>query len=220
MLLQSSFVIVPPQSSVLSAFGTLVTPIRLDLVRSSLSRLAAIDWDRAGQVLDELTDEAYAALEEAGCPRGNVTLIFGADLRYLGQQHEVSVTLDADPRIQRDSAAIAKTFEEAYRVLYGVNPSHVPVELVTWRLTARGPVTPFDRVLAPSGAPGKPKCARTVNAWSDGASVPVYDRKDLAVGQTISGPAIIEERETTTALPPDWTATIDRFGCIIARKGS
>jgi N-methylhydantoinase A len=220
MLLQSSFVIVPPQSSVLSAFGTLVTPIRLDLVRSSLSRLAAIDWDRAGQVLDELTDEAYAALEEAGCPRGNVTLIFGADLRYLGQQHEVSVTLDADPRIQRDSAAIAKTFEEAYRVLYGVNPSHVPVELVTWRLTARGPVTPFDRVLAPSGAPGKSKRARTVNAWSDGASVPVYDRKDLAVGQTISGPAIIEERETTTALPPDWTATIDRFGCIIARKGS
>ncbi|NWG23686.1 MAG: hydantoinase/oxoprolinase family protein [Pseudorhodoplanes sp.] len=220
MLLQSSFVIVPPQSSVLSAFGTLVTPIRLDLVRSSLSRLAAIDWDRAGRVLDELADEAYAALEEAGCPRGNVTLIFGADLRYLGQQHEVSVTLDADPRIQRDSAAIAKTFEQAYRVLYGVNPSHVPIELVTWRLTARGPVTPFDRELAPGGTPGKPKRWRTVDAWSDGASVPVYDRKSLAVDQTISGPAIIEERETTTVLPPDWTATIDRFGCIIARKGS
>lgn len=219
-LLQSSYVIVPPQSSVLSAFGTLVTPIRLDLVRSDLSRLASLDWNRVDSVLRELAEEAYAALDKAGCPRRDVTLIFGADLRYLGQQHEVSITLDADPRTHRDAGAIAKVFEQSYRTLYGVNPSHVPVELVTWRLTARGPVTPFDRTLAADRAPGTPKGTRRVDAWSDGAMVPVYDRKDLAAGQTITGPAIIEERETTTALPPDWTATVDRFGCIIARKGS
>ncbi|MGG2362128.1 hypothetical protein ACE4Z5_24460, partial [Salmonella enterica] len=47
---------------------------------------------------------------------------------------------------------------------------------------------------------------------------PVYDRTDLAVGQAVPGPVIIEERETTTAIPPGWTATIDTFGCIVARK--
>ena len=52
-----------------------------------------------------------------------------------------------------------------------------------------------------------------------GLRVPVYDRGALAAGQTIAGPAIIEERETTTVLPPGWTATIDEIGCIVARKG-
>jgi N-methylhydantoinase A len=217
-LLQSSSVIIPPQSSVLSAFGTLVTPVRLDLVRSDLARLSELQWPRVERILDELSSEAYAALEEAGCDRKDVTLIFGADLRYFGQQHEVTVTLEDDPRRHRDTAPIAAAFENAYRVLYGINPSHVPIELVTWRLTARGPMIPFHRAANPAGRPGKPKAERKVHAWSDDATVPVYDRKDISVDQVIEGPAIIEERETTTALPPGWTARLDRLGCIIAQK--
>jgi N-methylhydantoinase A len=49
--------------------------------------------------------------------------------------------------------------------------------------------------------------------------VPVYDRAALAAGQCVKGPAIIEERETTTVIPPDWTATVNKIGCIFARKG-
>jgi N-methylhydantoinase A len=217
-LLQSSSVIIPPQSSVLSAFGTLVTPVRLDLVRSDLARLSDLDWPRVDGILEELSREAFAALDEAGCARRDVTLIFGADLRYFGQQHEVTVTLDADPRTHRDASLIATAFETAYRVLYGVNPSHVPVEVVTWRLTARGPVIPVDRIDKASGTWGSPKTTRKVYAWSDDATVPVYDRDCVAVGQSLIGPAIIEERETTTILPPSWTASVDRFGCIVAKK--
>jgi N-methylhydantoinase A len=65
---------------------------------------------------------------------------------------------------------------------------------------------------------GQPKGTREVHAWSDGLRVPLYDRNALAPGQTVVGPAIIEERETTTVIPPDWTATVDRIGCIFARK--
>ena len=67
--------------------------------------------------------------------------------------------------------------------------------------------------------PGQPKRSREVHAWSDGLRVPVYDRNTLAAGQSVKGPAIIEERETTTALPPGWSATIDALGCIVATKG-
>ena len=109
-------------------------------------------------------------------------------------------------------------FEASYRKLYGVNPSHVPIELVTWRVTARGPIIPFSRATLLPDAPGRARTSRPVHAWSEGADTPVYDRKSLAAGQTITGPAIIEERETTTAIPPGWTATIDQVGCIIARK--
>jgi N-methylhydantoinase A len=67
--------------------------------------------------------------------------------------------------------------------------------------------------------PGLSKGTRPVHAWSDGLSVPVYERNALAAGQQVKGPAIIEERETTTVIPPGWTATVDKIGCIFARKG-
>jgi N-methylhydantoinase A len=110
-------------------------------------------------------------------------------------------------------------FEATYKKLYGVNPSHVPIELVTWRVTARGPIIPFNRAMILPSAPGQPKATRAVHAWSDRLRVPVYDRSALASGQTVAGPAIVEERETTTVLPPGWSATIDQIGCIVARKG-
>ncbi|HWK47742.1 MAG TPA: hydantoinase/oxoprolinase family protein [Stellaceae bacterium] len=218
-LLQSTAVIVPPQSSVLSAFGTLVTPVRLDLVRSDLTQLGDLDWERVDRILGDLEIEGRAALREAGCAPTDVTIVIGADMRYVGQQHEVTVTFDADPRAARDRTAIATLFEGAYRHLYGVNPSHVPVEIVTWRVTARGPAIQFDAAALHATSQGRAKAHRPVHAWADGQQTPVYARSDLAVSQSVAGPVIIEERETTTAIPPGWTAVIDRFGCIVATKG-
>jgi N-methylhydantoinase A len=218
-LLQSSEVIVPPQPSVLSAFGTLVTSVRLDLVRSDLVRIGDLDWTRVDRILGELEREALAALAEAGCPASSVTLIFAADLRYLGQQSELTVQLDADPRRHHEAARIVAVFEGIYKKLYGVNPSHVPIELVTWRVTARGPIIPFSRAMELPAAPGRPKGERTVHAWGDDLRVPVYERGTLAAAQQVTGPAIIEERETTTVIPPGWTAAVDKIGCIFACKG-
>lgn len=217
-LLQSSSVIVPPQSSVLSAFGTLVTPVRLDLVRSDLIRLDAVDWARVDAIVGDLEREGRAALAEAGCAEADVRVSIGADMRYAGQQNEVTVTFDRDPREARDLAAIAATFEADYRTLYGVNPSHVPIELVTWRIVVEGPPIRFHAAGRPAGAPGSVKGRRRVHAWSDDALVDVWNRSDIAVGQTIEGPAVIEERETTTAIPPGWRATVDPLGCIVATK--
>ncbi len=215
-LLQSSSVIVPPQSSVLSAFGTLVTPVRLDLVRSDLMRLDTVDWDRVGRIIADLEKEGRSALAEAGCAPSDVRVAVGADMRYTGQQNEVTVMFDVDPRDSRDIAAIVEQFAQTYRVLYGMNPSHVPAEIVTWRITVQGPAIRFHPAGKPASEPGTPKNFRPVHAWTDGQSVPVYERRDLAVGQTVAGPVIIEERETTTAIPPGWVATIDPMGCIVA----
>ena len=211
--------IVPPQSSVLSAFGTLVTPVRLDLVRSDLTRVGHLDWARVDRVIGDLEREGLTALGESGCAAADVTILVGADMRYAGQQHEVTVIFETDPRLSRDAAKLTEQFEAAYRTLYGVNPSHVPIEIVTWRVVARGPQPDFDAQSRPRTAIAAPKGHRLVHAWEDSQSVPVYERAALASGQTIAGPAIIEERETTTALPPGWSATIDALGCIVATKG-
>ena len=215
-LLQSKSVIFPPQASVLSAFGTLVTPVRLDLVRSALGLLDATDWARTDRLFDEMSQEGSRALISAGCSPHDITLIYGADIRYLGQQNEVSVTLAVDPRIAHDAAAIQAAFDLAYQGQYGFKPTHVPTEVVSWRLTARGPLVPFHVALALPSTPGKPKNSRKVHLWSDNQMVPVYDRLTLAEGQKIDGPVIIEERETTIVVLPGWTAQVDSFGCIVA----
>ena len=216
-LLQSKSVIFPPQASVLSAFGTLVTPVRLDLVRSALGLLDATDWVRTDKLFDEMSKEGGSALMSAGCAHKDITLIYGADMRYLGQQNEVSVTLEIDPRTNHDSAAIQTAFNASYEAQYGFMPSHVPTEVVSWRLTARGPLVPFDVALTLPSTPGKPKKSRKVHLWQDDQMVPVYDRVSLAKDQKIDGPVIIEERETTIVVLPGWIAQVDAFGCIVAK---
>jgi N-methylhydantoinase A len=212
-LLESTSVIFPPNASVLSAFGTLVTSVRFDLVRSAPGRLDALD-----RLLTEMTDEGLAALDEAGCAPDTVSLIFGADLRYFGQQNEVTIVFTVDPRVGRDAAIIRDVFESAYFAQYGVNPSHVPVEIVSWRLTVRGPDIAVGAANIPTGEPGTPKSRRPVLLWTDSGPTAVYDRASLVSGQSIQGPAIIEERETTIVILPGWDAAVDGIGCVIAKK--
>ena len=113
---------------------------------------------------------------------------------------------------------IRAAFEGAYKAQYGVNPSHVPLEIVGWRL--RPPEWPDIALTHPvpaAIASGAPCSHRHVALWPDFDQVPVYARADLAVGQAITGPAIIEERETTIILPPVWTARVNDLGCLVAR---
>ncbi|HXQ15146.1 MAG TPA: hydantoinase/oxoprolinase family protein, partial [Caulobacteraceae bacterium] len=217
-LLQSSAVIFPPQASVLSAVGTLVTPVRLDLVRSALDRLDALDWTEVDRLLDEMTAEGLASLAEAGCAPETVRLGVGADLRYHGQQNEVTVTFDHDPRQRRDPEAIRSAFEAAYRALYGVTPSHVPIEIVSWRMTVQGPEIAFGPPPSLNRTPGASKGQREVALWAAAGPAKVYDRSALGTGQQIAGPAIVEERETTLVIPPGWGAVVDELGCVVARQ--
>jgi len=217
-LLQSTQVIFPPQASVLSAFGTLVTPVRLDLVRSALGNLRDLDWAEVDRLLTEMTQEGYAALADAGCAPDTVRLTVGADLRYFGQQNEVGIVFTHDPRGGRDIQMIRQVFEAAYLAQYGVNPSHVPVEIVSWRLTAQGPDIAFDTAPRLAATPGTPKSHRAIPLWPNAGPALVYDRSALAPGQSIAGPAIIEERETTIVLPPGWDGQVDEIGCVVARR--
>jgi len=217
-LLDSPVVIYPPLASVLSAFGTLVTPPRLDLGRGALSRLSVLDWAQVDALLSELVADARNGLASAGCKPAEITLRFGADMRYFGQQNEVTTWLDTDPREKHDLAWVRETFEKDYEKLYHLRLPSVDAEVVSWRLIATGPSAPRDTVTELSAAPARAKTTRT--ARFDGADVdtPVYQRRDLARDQTIGGPAIIEERETTIIILPGWRATVHATGCIMASK--
>jgi N-methylhydantoinase A len=217
-LLDCRQVVFPPMASVLSAFGTLVSPVRLDLVRSALAPLGTMDWTEARRLIALMSEEGRGALAEAGVPAEAATLTLAVDCRYRGQQNEVTADIPLAAVEAGDAAALRAAFETAYEALYGIRLPEVEVEVVTWRLAARGPLPAPPPAPVPGGAPASPRAHRPVGVEPAMPLVPVYDRAALAVGQRIAGPAIIEERETTLVILRGWTAAVHRGGAVIAER--
>jgi N-methylhydantoinase A len=217
-LLESESVLFPPMASVLSAFGALVTPARLDLVRGALGRLDALEWTRVRKLLDEMEVEGRQALVEAGIAPADVRFTYGADMRYYGQANEVGVELRLDPRNEPAIDALRASFEKAYEALYGIRLSGMAVEVVSWRTSAHGPRTNREHRTSLPTTPGRPKGQRRVLFENGPAEVAVYDRTTLAAGQVVEGPALVEERDTTIVLRPGWRAEVHSSGGLIATR--
>ena len=214
-LLESTTVIYPPLASVLSAFGTLVTPVRFDLARGTAG---GINWETAGKTYADMIAEAGTALEAAGAPANVIRFVYGADMRYAGQQNEVTVEFAADPSTGRDVDAMREAFETAYEAQYGLRLPDMPIEVVAWRISAHGPAVKRHGTPELSDAATAPKGHRDVLIGDAPESVAVYDRPALAAGQQIPGPVIIEERETTIFILPGWDASVADNGCITAER--
>ncbi len=221
-LLESDRVIFPVNASVLSAFGTLVSPVRIDLARSMPRLLDGIDRGERDRLLDELRAEGRRVLLAAGVEDANVKFRYGLDARYAGQGNEITVwvgTGDVWPAHEED---VREAFESEYRNIYGMTIPDVAIEVVTWRLsafTATVGVTPdagLGAAQGPTGPVGYRPAVFSRN--SDPLDVAVYRREGLGVGATIAGPAIIEERETTTVIRPGWQAEVAPDGTIIATR--
>ena len=214
-LLESTTVIYPPLASVLSAFGTLVTPVRFDLARGTSG---GIDWEQAVKAYSEMASEAGIALEAAGCVPGDIEYIYGADMRYVGQQNEVTIDFDGNPTGRQRIDNIRESFETVYEAQYGLRLPNMPIEVVAWRISAHGPTV--ERHGAPdlAASASEPKTHRPVFINDAEEPVAVYDRPALAAGQTMRGPVIIEERETTIFVLQGWTASVSENGCITAER--
>ena len=217
-LLDSSTVIYPPMASVLSAFGTLVTPIRLDLFRSDLGQLGALDWSAVKSKVSDMIKEAQSALLKAGCRKEEIRIAVSADLRYRGQHNELTISLPSDIVKTRDIHAIRLMFEDEYDRTYSVRLPDLEVEVVAWRITAYGPDIKQDEIRSQSDLAPMEPTSRKVRFSSGLRETPVYARSSLRTGKAISGPAIIEERETTIVILPGWQATVDQHGCIFATR--
>ncbi len=215
-LLNSSSVIFPPFASVYSAFGSLVTPTRLDLVRSGLTNLAALDWREVGRLFDEMEQEGRSALSEAGCRDQGVAFRYAADMRYRGQHFEIMVELGDRPA--GDAARLRAAFEQAYLKIYKLIQADVEVEVVNWRMTAIGPASPAPQIEPHGNAAGPVEERRSVHLWRDGETVRILQRSTLDALHSIDGPVILEEAETTLVIPAGWSASLGPLGSVIARR--
>jgi N-methylhydantoinase A len=212
--------VVPPEPGLFSAYGLLVADFTHTFVRALLTRLDQLEYERLQQALALLTQAALRVLKREGFARAQTALQVAADLRYLGQAHEVVVSLPA-LSVSRWRDQIARRFHQRHRALYGFAAPE-PIELVNLRLTAIGRVP--KPALAPHRPPatGKQVPASRRDVFFDEqaapTSCPIYARPHLPIGAQLAGPAIIEQYDATTVVPPGWQAAVDASGALVVER--
>ncbi len=219
-LLESPRVVFPVNASVLSAFGTLVTPVRIDLGRSMVRQLNLVSETEREVLLDELRDEGRRVLVAAGVPSENIKFRYGIDARYTGQGNEITIWVGQGASWSATPEQIVKKFEANYRTIYGLTIPDVEIEVVTWRLSAFADVESVEPSTVLTKTIGKPVRSRKVrfSRAIPAQDTPVFRRSDLGVGQKIKGPLIVEERETTTVIRPSWIVEVAEDGSLIAQR--
>ena len=221
-LLDSPRVIFPVNASVLSAFGTLVSPVRIDLARSMVRSLSEISHDERDHLLDDLREEGRRVLAAAGVPGDRIRFRYGLDARYLGQGNELTIWVGDGLQWPATDGEVVDRFESDYRRIYGLTIPDVAVEAVTWRLSAYANADTVEPVATLGLDHGKPHTFRSVRFDRMAADIdtPVFRRTDLGRGQRLTGPAIVEERETTTIIRPNWVVEVADDGSLIAERSN
>jgi N-methylhydantoinase A len=221
-LLESDRVVFPVDASVLSAFGTLVSPVRIDLARSMPRPLRAVEPIERDALLDELRREGRRVLSAAGVAPADVRFRYGLDVRYSGQGNEVTIWFadDGSGSWTASDPEVVTAFETEYRRIYGLTIPDIDVETVTWRVSATASARPFDPGVLGSRDHDRPESTRpVVFARAVGpVPTPVHQRLALGAGARLIGPAIVEERETTVVIRPDWNAEVVADGSIVATR--
>ena len=217
-------VICPPSAGVASALGLLVAPARVDRVATVGIRLDRDDCADLETAFRRLEDETRAILADSGVELETATFQRLADGRFLGQGFDLVVTLPAGPYDGPDAEgtrrALRAAFEEAYREKFALTPPNVPVEFINVRVAARAPVA--GSAIALDGRAGEAggeaiKGRRPVYFREVGGFVEtvVYDRARLAVGQELTGPAVVEEDGSTLVMGPGAHGRVAPTGNVI-----
>jgi N-methylhydantoinase A len=218
-------VLVPFGAGALSAYGLLAAPLAFDFVRTAPQRMAAADWAQINRLFEEMETEGRRIVRGAGVADGDVTVRRAAEMRYLGQGHEVDVEIPAGPLGPGSLEAITASFETAYRLLYKRTPQGVPLEALNWRAVVSGPrpdlMITGGMASGSTAAPAPKKQRAAYFPETRGyVETPVYDRYGLGPGVRLAGPAIVEEREATTVIGPGAVITVDAHRTLIAEPSA
>ena len=212
-ILRLPALISPFGAGVGSTFGLLAAPLAFDFVRSAYSRLDQQDWRLANQLLDVMAEEGRTVLEKSGLSAKEIHYQRTADMRYVGQGHEVPVRLPNGVLGEQHVPQITAEFEETYRGLYGRKGPDVALEIINWRVVASGP-RPEMNLQLPRGTSDRSNARKgTRRAYFPESSgfveTAVYDRYAFQPGVKFTGPAIVEERESTLIVGPRGRARVD-----------
>ena len=210
-------VIVPRAPGHFSAFGMLLADFRRDLVRSRFVSLAQVTLAELTEWFTQMEKEGRAALAEARINTGQVVIERGLDMRYVGQEHAVTVDLPAAAFRRADKSGVKAAFDAAHAERYGRGAPGEAAEIVSLRCAVIGVMKhpALETIARGGGVPpaaarsGRRRAYFEKGGWAQAA---VYRREALLSGNRITGPALIEEHATTTVLEPGDRLVVEPYG--------
>jgi N-methylhydantoinase A len=220
-ILRSPEVIIPFGAGVASTIGFLVAPISFDFVRTYVGRLDTLDWHEVAHRFDEMRNEGESMLTSAGTSADQISYQRFAELRYVGQGHQIKVRIPEGLFDGSMTEKLLEEFESEYKRLYGRTASGNPVEAINWRLVAAAPSPhlPLERLATGTAANARDELKGSRQAFVPETGgfqqVPVYDRYALGPDFSANGPAIIEENESTIVVGAGARVHVDAFSNVV-----
>lgn len=210
-------IIIPPAPGVASAMGLLISDLKRDYIQTCVAELDDVKAGEAQERFESMEAMAEREMEEDRIPAGQIHFERGLDLRYSIQKYELAIPVAGGKIEEADKTTWRRLFDERHEQHYGSRASDQRVEIVNYRLTARVPLPrPGAVEAARQGADPKEALKGMRRAYfDDWIDCPVYDRERLACGNHISGPAIIEQVDSTIVIYPGQKGEVDGFGNII-----
>ncbi|MPZ69538.1 MAG: hydantoinase/oxoprolinase family protein [Actinobacteria bacterium] len=217
--------IIPPSPGNLSAFGLLSVDVRNDYVQTFVARNSALEPGDLEEVFAGLASQATTSLRRSGFPEEQSLLARSADLRYLGQAFEVRVAAPDGPIDDGFVAEVTTRFHDEHERLYGYCYRNDLSQVIEW-VNVR--VAGIGRISKPSlprieRGDGDASRARTgsrrvfFDGWHEAA---IYRRDLLLAGDTVAGPAVVEEYGSTTPIAPGYLARVDDIGNLVITEDS
>jgi N-methylhydantoinase A len=209
-LMGSPQLIIPSGAGVLSALGFLVSPVATEEITSFICRLDNIDWQKINKMLAEMTEKGLFFLKIAGIDKNEAQISIVADMRYLGQGHEIMVEIPTGILDENHLPIITQNFKNEYKLRYSRSIENIPIESVTWRVLVSGKSPELTLKQAIEGTHQNPiKGTRQVFWGTHYEETTVYDRYAMEINKKVTGPCIIEEFESTTIIGKNSSVMID-----------
>jgi N-methylhydantoinase A len=215
-------VVIPRFPGLFATLGLLASDLSYDRVRTVLTEHDDLGAAEANRLFEEMEAGPLADLRREGFAEGEISVHRSVDARYRHQGYELNVPVATGHLGEGELAAFREGFLRVHQQQYGTTREE-PVEYVNFRVRVSGRATKVTLPDYPTGsgdAQAALKGTRPALFREAGGHrpTPVYDRARLEAGMTFSGPAIVEETESTTVVPPDWAVTVDRFGNLLLKR--
>ena len=218
-------ILVPARPGAFSALGLLCTDVVHDYIRSELVPLAALDPAQAESVFAQLESKARQELAAEGLDPKNASFTRELDLRYAGQGYELRISLEGlyERRLTADSLVkVRPRFDERHAQIHGHAAKERAVEAVSYRVRVRVAVPKFQpqkNAVRSQPSHPTPKDTRRVYFEAQAAlATAIYERDGIDTGAAVKGPAIIEQFDATTVVPPGWSARVDSLRNLLIEK--
>lgn len=209
--------IVPWQAGVGSAFGMLCAPVAFDMARSYTVALDGAPWAEIAAMLDVMVRDCRDKVAKAGVLESEIIATRSADVRFRGQGHEVQVDLEGLSWPHVDAGEVLRRFRAEYERLNAVKGPDAPVEFITWRASARGPVPELPLRSGPKIGTNAARTTRRVyfHETSGFTEAVVLPAGSLGIGETLTGPALIELGDATITVGPGARAGLREDGLVL-----